>query len=386
MRTYEVTVKVLSPLHVGNSEGQLSALSYFQSDQMVFLSDEKKWARILAEGQSVDLFVSQVEGGIQSLDRILSNLSRFKPHVAAKLQKKGILRAIPKKPVGMNLSGPLHVFVTDPLTNNVYLPGSSLKGAIRTNIIYSLIHFHPESFAKVKHAALSSKNKDAKTVGVELDDLLRSKLTGKNVPPRSQRGPGTDWLSAFRLSDLHPSKNNVTEVREVRVISIIDGKGYRWGARGLRMYVETIRPGTTLHGRLIIDETALRLLKLHTDEYPSFDLQDWVRVIEEKSKTLISEEKELLSRAGLGSLVDALERIEREGANLRLGWGATLLGTTPAVLHFTKEERLRLRQHYFPKRSNPLFPYSRKVIVEGNLPIDTFGWVKITVEKRGGKD
>lgn len=374
---YEVTVKVLSPLHVGGGDGQLTALDFFQDERNVFLIDPRTWAQALAAEGAVDLFVSHAQGEQPSLDQFLEQIERLKPRLADFLRKEGMLRAIPKGEERLWVTGNLHVFAIDPVSRGAYLPASSLKGALRAALLFHLTGEQGE-LGRIKARVLGQKQREP---GKGLDNLLRAVLPRE----RNRQGPQTDWLRGFRLTDAYPAVGNCTEVREVRVASLNQNGGYHYGARGARLFVEVVRPGVKFRGRLVLAGEIWELLKRHAGACPSLDLEEWPVRAAEKCRLLLQSDTDFFRKAGLNRVAEELERMFKEGANLRLGWGSGLLGASAAALHFSRQERQKLRGLYFPRRQHPEFPQSRKVVLEGGSPVTTLGWVKVTVKMREGE-
>lgn len=370
MRTFELTIEVLSPLHIGDARGRLTPLDFFQDHRNVYLVDERAWAEALAREGGIDRFVRYVEeqDGHPSLDAYLEGL---KPSAASAL-RRAVLRSVPKaEPLRVSN---LHPFITDPASRGAYLPASSLKGVLRGAILYRLAGGSRE-LAALKERALAGK---VENPGTGLDDLLRASLPrGKN-----RQGPHSNWLRGLKLSDAYPEQAECTEVREVRIVSLNPERGYHYGARGARLFVEVVRPGTRFRGRLTYDDELWDLLRRECGQEPPFAFEDWLSYGREKYSHILRAEKEFFERAGLSDVAGELESIFARGANLRLGWGSGLLAAS-AVLHFSPEERRTLRQIYFPRREHTVFPQSRKVVMEKQEPRYTFGWVKIDVRSLG---
>ena len=86
------------------------------------------------------------------------------------------------------------------------------------------------------------------------------------------------------------------------------------------------------------------------------------------------------TKGRVASLAEKYQGYREAGANFRMGWGSGLLTISLALL-LTEEERRDLRRAFYPKRNNPEFPQSRRVVVDSGQAVDTLGWVKLTWEK-----
>ncbi|WP_338835354.1 type III-A CRISPR-associated RAMP protein Csm5 [Neomoorella thermoacetica] len=367
MKTYDLLIEVLSPVHIGDAHGRLSALEFFQDRHAVYLVNEKAWAKKLATMQGIDDFVRYVEReSFPSLDRFLDGLGSSR---ANNLRQGTFLRRIAK-------GEPLHLsnfqpFITDTASRQPYIPGSSLKGAIRGALLFFLAGKSRDKEA-IKSRALQRKLKQP---GEGLDNLLRASLPGRNGTWRS---PNSDWLRSLQVTDAYPESDDCTEMREVRIISLNEGGGYHFGAREARLFVEVVKPGTRFNARLKLDQQTWNILKEASGEKPPFALENLIELSRDKCQHVLNKEKELFRQAGLQGIVAELDQIAAQGANLRLGWGTGLLNTSLA-LHFSPEERRALRETYFPRRRHPEFPQSRKVVMKGGQPAASFGWLRLTL-------
>ncbi|MGB9660709.1 MAG: type III-A CRISPR-associated RAMP protein Csm5 [Moorellaceae bacterium] len=154
MRNLEVIVEVLSPLHIGGAPGRLGSMDFFQDRQKIYLVDEKAWAEALNKMAGVDYFVQYAEQDRRpSLDTYLEKL---KPAIADTL-RQAVLRCIPKCE-SFKVSN-LRSFITELGSGGVYLPGSSLKGALRGALLYRLAESE-RKLAEFKKKALGKKLKN----------------------------------------------------------------------------------------------------------------------------------------------------------------------------------------------------------------------------------
>ncbi|GEA18925.1 type III-A CRISPR-associated RAMP protein Csm5 [Moorella sp. E306M] len=367
MKTYNLIIEVLSPVHIGDARGRLSALEFFQDRQAVYLVNEKAWAKKLAAMQGIDDFVRYVEReSFPSLEKFLEGLgaSRANP-----LRQGTFLRRIAKgEPLWLSNFQP---FISDSASRQPYIPGSSLKGAIRSALLFYLAGKSRDKAAIISRAL----QRRLKQPGEGFDNLLRASLPEKKG---TRRSPNSDWLRALQITDAYPLNNDCTEVREARVISLNEGRGYHFGAREARLFVEVVKPGTRFKARLKLDQHTWDILHEASGEKPSFVLEKWLELGRDKSRQVLDKEKELFRQAGLTGIVEELDQIAARGANLRLGWGTGLLNTSLA-LHLSPEERRALRETYFSRRRHPEFPQSRKVVTKGGQPAATLGWLKLTL-------
>lgn len=370
---YELTIEVLTPVHIGDAKGRMTSLEFFQDDHAVYMVNEAAWAEILATQGDIDDFVRYVEQETRpSLDRFLDRLPVDR---ANRLRQETVLRRIPK---GERMwVSHLLPFVTDPLSGTPYLPGSSLKGAIRVALLNQLADTPARAKQIVGEGRRVQDGRKTDRPGERLDNLLRASLRGH------RRTPQTDWLRGLHVSDAYPEQTACTEVREVRIISLNEGEGYHYGANGARVFVEVVRPGTTFKGRLKCDRELLELLSKTTGQRAPFRLEAWMDACQTMYSRSLEEDKRFFEDAGLPNMVGELDVLTRKSPNLRVGWGSGLLSAS-VVMHLSNAERQTLRQLYFPRRKHPQFPQSRKVVMAKGVPTFPLGWLRLSVcEARG---
>lgn len=373
MKTYHLTLEALSPAHVGEARGEIRSLEFFQDHGTVCLVNEGRLARTLADQGLAANFVDFVkDNSSPSLDRYLEALG---PTLANHLRKGVVLRAIPKAGAGRVNS--LRPHLLDPASGTPYLPGSSLKGAIRGAFLLATVRKQKEKADRFKAKALERRLRNP---GEPFEELLRASL--KNEKGRLQN-PNTDWLRFLHLSDAFPQDARCTEVREVKVVSLNNEGGYHWGANKVSLRVEAVRPSTRFTATLRLEDRGLALLREACGQEPAVDLEQVLTTCQAKFQEVLAADQDFFYEAELDQLAESLEALRKSGVNLRLGWGAGLLSTTLG-LTLSPQERLALRDHYF-RRRHPLFPQSRKVVVEDGQPVTTLGWFKMTLKEAQDK-
>ena len=366
MKTYDLNIEVITPIHIGDAQGRLSPLEFFQDQHAIYLVHEKTWAQKLASIQGIDSFISYVESNERaSLDGFLLELG---PSKEKHMRQGTFLRRIPKGE--RFLIKNFQPFIFDRGILEPYIPGTSLKGAIRASILFHLSG-NSSKFAEIKSLAL---RKDRRA-SAKADELLRARLETRG---RWRVDPQTDWLRFLQVTDAYPLQTNSSEVRAVKIVSLNLERGYHFSARDAQIFVETIKPGSKFSARVKLDQDGWQILKDYYGEKTPFILEDWLELGSEKTKALSAEEKEFYQQADLSRLGEELEYCEKQGANLRLGWGSGLAGTS-LVLRFSPHERQTLRQQYFQRRRHHQFPQSRKVVMDNNLPSHSLGWIRLSL-------
>ncbi len=252
-----------------------------------------------------------------------------------------------------------------------YLPGSSLKGALRTAILWRMWRERREP--------------------IGLRQLDRQREWAARPLERRWLGsdPNHDLLRTLRPRDTGPLPPEEALVIVRAVVQV----GPRQAAP---MALEALRPGVTLRGSLVVDE---RLLAMGAAELGWAGKERYVRglaaVARDFALDRVRKEAAWARAAGLtaleafyGDLERRLRRMREEKADaflLRVGWGGGWESKTLGREPFAEELEELLRRYIRPKgRRQPgdPFPRSRRVVVdERDRPIRPFGWVEVRLER-----
>ena len=138
-----------------------------------------------------------------------------------------------------------------------YLPGSSLKGALRTALAYALLRDQLRTLEKAGQPVRFENTEAGRVLREQLQSGARREQFARPVETRLFQGsssfdPNHDLLRAVRVSDSEPLRADATVVEQVGLyqrtadqLKLLSDK-HRW-------LVETLPEGTTLALRLDID-------------------------------------------------------------------------------------------------------------------------------------
>lgn len=301
-------IEAISPIHIGSGDGALSRYQYLydRQKQNVYFLNEKKWAAFLAKKNLMDKFADyarQVGGSPQPSAVDYTALSRKfggsrsnqnKPaHNASSalnayewLLAQGIkseeigafvdARAKASENTMKGEKGTLNdVFRTICQPDGIpYIPGSSIKGALRTGILASLIGRSPQKYdeywRKIKRIALDrncNKKREFGYVTKDLEAFAFNLLSYERTKPNSVI---CDVMKGLLVSDAVCSTPKDTIVLQKIDVST---KKDRTGnvEKKLPLFRECIAPGTAFQATLSVDERILSQCGVHLlDEILSF--------------------------------------------------------------------------------------------------------------------
>lgn len=281
----------------------------------------------------------------------------------------------------------LRVFVKNAF-EEPYMPGSSIKGALRTAMCYNLFN-NPQSkkwlVSEIYH--ILGRFRDRKKASKALQNFVESTF-GKE---QGKHSPHYDVMRFLRISD---TENVDVDQLKVQKVNMIRTSGFgRYEELKLKMYVETMVPGLVMSGKITIDKTlSQEVYAAYKGLFSRFDVStNMGTVISYANKfaaDLIDYEIGFASSYGVEKLrrfyanlkQNVLQKLGENQFLLRLGWGSGFFATTISML--LKDDRVFSEiRRLFPKLGNfrtPVFPMSRRIVFSGEEMVP-LGWVKFTV-------
>lgn len=331
-------IEVITPVHVGSGEKLLMNLDFIVKDNKVVVLDTPK------------LFGHLIERGYNAVDIAKVELREFIEREKIDLEKF--------KRYALYFTGTVRNEILEHIKTggNPYIPGSSIKGAIRTTLLWYVVK---NDRNLLNYAVRSLKDKIARIRRVskilrEADDDLEKVVFGKDTR--------NDIMRAVRVSD---SKNfNSLRVYEVKIL----------GSRGIGVSVECIDSGKA-EVEIDIDDSVLERLESKYKEFVK--IENIVEITKEFGEALIEAELEYDYLEKTKAYFKAVRKCK--GILLRLGWGTGWYSKTIGLLLETHSEFESLRRKLGLGRSPrtgrfyDLFPKTRRVTVDGK----PLGWVCI---------
>lgn len=362
LETRRLILVLRSPVHVGTRAGQLTPLEAVPFSGRVHVLREDRLAAFLSQHRLLDEFVNSVVREGREFD-LRSFLERKRLLSAESMGAMAAYSAA--TPWGL---GQARRFSFRPLIRGgmgmPYIPGSSVKGAIRSAILNGRI----AQMNETERAGLVSQ------AGRRNDPTAR--LLQGNLPlgprnPGTITGPNRDFLRCLKVSDVEYRGD--TAVYPVQVLSRLRGDD-RFYLKELALWLECLPAGATLSCSLALDQGLLAQFRKQSRDLPFTDLDDVLAQVRAHAEKILDDE-----RAFFGGLqgAEALgDFYATTDANLRVGMGSGLPAIT-VLLNLQKEQRFRLRDQVFrPHRDSQFFPKSRKVIMRGREPVLPLGWIR----------
>lgn len=357
--------RVLSPLHVGSGEILLQATDFVPVGKEIFVLDQVPFFKEMSARGISTSFVRELSDRGKNFE-----LETF-------LRRYGLLQVDFLKGVSryrLEASGsPREIRAFVKSMGKPYIPGSSVKGAIRVGMLYKLLKELGKDFLRRelweplerKINRLHSLPHDRKqrerrrlrqNIGRFVDRLLWAFHLRED-----RENPRTDLLRCLRILDSPPLDLTSLFAVPVRVWKP-SGKG------SVTTWVEALKPGTTFTLTVEVDRELLSFLKKENRsiKFPSANVEIpfefYEKLFEEPLLPAVQMANDLL-REEKRRLPDKWLQFGEKEPNFRFGWGQGLLSTTVFLL-LPEDLRKRLRNELFVDKGDADAPLTRKVSAE----------------------
>ncbi len=387
----ELTIQVLTPLHIGCGE-KLRRHSFVQEGRSLLVLDEDKlldWARASEKNATV------LEDFAEEADLPLDAFFKQQHLPAHRYMAYRV-------PVVSGEPRELQLFIKAP-GHQPYVPGSSLKGAVRSGLLRGALLGDEEMRMQAGKVAggLAYRGEDS-------DDLQAVLFVPSADVPEGRR-PNYDLMRTLAFSDSTPAPAGALEVCEVKVLSARLGRneerslGFKAGGAGRDMiiYVEALKPGTRLTGSVLWNQALLDPtgpasgLALHRRR----DLiLGFCGVCQDAVRDLIDQEISFYQTHGQRDLQRFYEARGEELEGMRerqtflwpLGWGTGYDAKT--VTDLFGEQVFRDVAHHYKNTQRlgrptggdwlgpELSPKSRKVALRQDGKLEPMGWLRIEIK------
>ena len=410
-------VQLTSPiLHIGSAVSRLNPFEYVQTAKKVYLPDQEALANALHQ-----------RGWLNDYVRTIENCEDIAPLLESAFGSNWWNEQAPNgKPVFPTIANSqtwTEQRITDlrPMIRNgmgqLYIPGSSIKGAIRTAIAYHLLK-HKDRYQVPRTQQISEIERKLRATMGNLrqqakladDELFMNQLftnfdlSYQDQPVSSRQGPNTDIMRTVHVTDSAPILKqevlnkrgqsvplNLPVVVEVIVSSHFpDGKAKYKAA----IFVEMVRNVNTQF-TISLDSVMLSWFQHRQGmQIPFRTVDDILKICQEFVQDQWDEEHDYWqeisnnpnAKDNNGQSInldfDAIREFyepEKCPYGLRLGWASGMTGTTVNLL-LAHELRAEIRDTCGLKAPGFEAPKSRRAVAGASREIKFVpGWVKFKV-------
>ena len=408
-------IRLTSPiLHIGSEVSKLSPFEYVQTSSKVYLPDKEALARGLQSRGKLQDYINAIDNKREIIG-ILQQAFGENWQTATDTNENRIFPEI----------GISNKWTEDQITDlrpmirngfgQLYIPGTSIKGAMRTAIAYYLIK-HANKYKTPKTVSHIEQQLRQKLASGELGNKFHQKfaddalfmnslfsdftLKYQDYSPQTKTGPNTDFMRAIHVSDTEPllkktltlangnkTTVNLPIVTEVLVSSHFENNNAKYRAS---IYAEMVRNVKT-EFTLTIDYEMLSWFRHQQGMIIPFkNSQEFLTICQEFAQEQWNGEHDYW---------DNIEDHKNQGKNLyfdkirdfyehencpyqsRLGWGSGMTGTTINWL-LNDDLRSQLRDTCGIRAPNFEAPKSRRTVTNQDGEISYLpGWVKFQLLK-----
>jgi CRISPR-associated protein Csm5 len=393
-------IETISRLHIGSGEKFNRNLDIVQEGTKAYVIDHEKLHKKAESnvGLHNDL-VSIYESGGKDIREILVRY-RIIPESVAK--KSGMqVYCIPSG----KLSGREILSFVKGIDNLPYIPGSSLKGGIRSALFRNnlLNQNKRDEYQSLLKKVLGEMKDKVKQIPKERDRIQKSyKRKISELMENTFFGfdQQHDLLRCIQFADTKPKDVSNLIFEEIKVLSVANNTLHiKKTPQGRDMVInaevvksnQNYQSNITINQYLLLKQPAVKELNFSAQKDLIFQ---FCKYCQQTSLQLIKQEIEFFGRYKENSLKEWYEKnllnysIRDNQCFLHLSWGSGFDAKTISDL-FDEEVFNDLRWTFnlgkFLKDANGRrkmispFPKSRKVIFKDNKPIEPIGWIKLTV-------
>ncbi|SHH26961.1 CRISPR type III-A/MTUBE-associated RAMP protein Csm5 [Thermosyntropha lipolytica DSM 11003] len=273
IKTYRLDLTVLTPVFIGGgSEAKLNRSQYIfdPEKKLVYLLNEAEFIKFLKVKNLWSDYIGYVKRAGEETERS-GNPNANNLHLSRWLQGKKISNFALLAREAVKLESPernitdlndISCFVRSGL-KEPYIPGSSLKGALRNLIISYTASKNPVSpeWRELEAAILENNGKNAGQVLKDRNNRKRMDRIVQNYTPQVdidvQNASLRDGFRFFSISDTLPLKGEDLFITRSLRLSTYKGKNSRY-LKKLPLYIEFLKPGTKTSFYLTLDTDRLK--------------------------------------------------------------------------------------------------------------------------------
>jgi CRISPR-associated protein Csm5 len=370
----KIQLIVTSPIHIGSVEQKLTPFEYIQHGQYVYQVSDEKLSLFLQKKNLINSYIDSIgrkghkfrlleffkDNRITLTDDDLMNISGGRK---TRILGSGIQDYKP--------------FIRDGF-GNPYIPGTSIKGVIRTAILYNALFNYknndPDGFQRkivdpIERTERFKFKKKNPFEWIQERWLENFRLLDKN------KSPNTDWLRMLHVSDAYPVNLRETNLIPIKVLKK-ERSGWKYktdiSGRNMTIWIETLSIGTIIEFEIAFDRRLLKDFKAENNNISlPQNIDEVLSNIKKWSSDIVSFEKDFAKGHPLE------DWYKRNTPNFRIGFGSGMTSTTMAML-LPEELRKKIRNLAGQNRGNEIAPKSRR-IWENNGRIVPLGWAVLEI-------
>ncbi|MEG8945788.1 type III-A CRISPR-associated RAMP protein Csm5 [Rosettibacter firmus] len=359
------SIEVLTPVHVGSGVKLAEGIDFIKTDYSVHIVSQPELMEYLAHNP--DEMNKFIDGNYK-----LSALKKIPPGK--------------KYNISIGKTSEINEFEKNG-NGKPYIPGSSIKGALRTIILRKRFNqLTPIEQNNLLQRVTSNKKEWA-------SEPIVKKLLGD-----------TSNENLMRILEIFDAEFEELELEKILILSLTNNEGTSYGWKQLwnrqntsnpnqasQIIAETLPIGAkgyssiSLSNFLFNDPTAQSILHFHENALQSF--QNLITELNNYSIEKLKKDKEFFEKLTnpkklnlvikeIDNLIHKIKNLSKDEFIMRISWGSGWKGMTGDYLDETWLNNFR-QKYQLGKKNFPIFPKTRRIVFEDNEPKYLTGWVKI---------
>lgn len=364
-----------SPTHIGSVEQRITRFEFMQEGQYIYPVSEDRLSVLLQNRNLISSYVSAVEreGSKFSLANFFRN--RAVSLKTENLQALSNGRRIKALGDAVRIQD-FKQFIRDGF-GNIYIPGTSIKGAIRTALLYNVLKAFKDTDPAGFKTTVENRiiNDVANRVNKKrLFQWANERWFEDFVLAGKSKSPNTDWLRMLHISDGYSSTNIETILIPANILKKENTWTYKkeYSGQNTAIWVECIPENTVFEFEAVWDKKLLEDFKRYNSGLTLPDnLDAMFDIVSKWSNDIFKFEKEF-------SNGHSLENWYKNNASaFRIGFGSGMISTTITML-LPEDLRKKVRNYAGLNRGNDIAPKSRRIWLKNNNAVP-FGWAALEV-------
>ena len=283
-----------------------------------------------------------------------------------------------------------------------YIPGSSIKGAIRTALLSDLINSDDNKQLMDDSAAHLNRE-----IEKGAPSRRRQEYPARKIEELAfGKDPNHDLLRALQISDTEPLQSDALAIETAWTVTLNQNNELIQKVEGnteYKNFVEVIQGHQSLTFTLKIDDLLFRDRekdRLNFNNLQEKTLREIADVCKFETKVLMQDEQNFFADYSFTEIANLYDKFIIlndsliDGAfMLQIGWGTGYLSNTVTssftqgddapvdIMKLRKRYRLgasRSQREHYDERE---FPKTRRILYRGQNPVAPLGWVKISPVK-----
>ena len=298
-RAYDLVT--VAPVHVGSGEiRRANEYLYDRASGMAYFLDEARWVSFLGRRQLMEPFLAYIEESSRQLGqrrgpfrgKNLWAWLRAQGVQKREMEALAVRRARAERCVISEKGSLNDVHLQMALSDGrPYVPGSTIKGALRTGILYRLIRQEPERFRGfwqeiLREAASRDKLRDKEKAWQRAIKSLETQALHTLRVAEKPREMVNSALRGLRVSDAAVTKREAETLLLQKCDATTKPNKQGQTYKELPLFRECIPPGRRLHFTLTADFSMLRTLGITSFE----DIFQGLRAYTAQALALLEEE------------------------------------------------------------------------------------------------